>query len=97
MTEVVFLGKASRELEAAASYYNSQQPGLGQKFLAEVRRARDRIVLLPKAAPEIRGGVRRRSIHRFPYHVIYRLDSDQILVIAIAHKRRRPDFWLGRV
>jgi toxin ParE1/3/4 len=94
---VRFLPKASEELEAAASYYDKRHPGLGRRFIAEARKAHDRIAAMPKAAPEIRPGIRRRSIHRFPYQIIYRVSDDQALIIAVAHKRRRPGFWLGRV
>jgi plasmid stabilization system protein ParE len=97
MRVVQFLAAASEELEAAASYYENHQSGLGHQLIAEARKTRDRIVALPNAAPEIRSGIRRRTIHRFPYHIIYRVTDDQILVIAVAHKRRRPDYWLGRM
>lgn len=97
MRIVEFLAKASEELEAAASYYDKHQPGLGYQFIAEVRKTRDRMVALPNAAPEVREGIRRRSIHRFPYHVIYRVAEEKIIVVAVAHKRRRPGFWLGRI
>jgi len=97
MSGVKFLTKASEELEAAASYYDKHQNGLGRQFIGEVRKTQDRIIALPKAAPEIREGIRRRSIHRFPYHVIYHVTDNQILIIAVAHKRRRPAFWEGRL
>lgn len=97
MRSVEFLTRASEELEAAASYYEEHQPGLGRHFIAEVKKVQDRITALPNAAPEVREGIRRRSIHRFPYHVIYRVANDKIVIIAVAHKRRRPDFWLGRI
>ena len=97
MKTVQFLAKASEELEAAASYYDLHQPGLGRQFIAETRKTRDRIVALPNAAPEIRERIRHRSIHRFPYHIIYRVADGQILIIAVAHRRRRPGFWLGRI
>lgn len=71
MSGVKFLTKASQELEATASYYDKHQTGLGRQFIAEVRKAQVRIIALPKAAPEIREGIKRRSIHRFPYHIIY--------------------------
>ena len=97
MREAVFLPEASDDLEAAASHYNKHQPGLGHQFITEVRKTRDRIVTLPKAAPEVRKGIRRRSVHRFPYSIIYREIDEQIVVLAIAHKRRHPAFWNDRL
>lgn len=97
MIPVFFHPKASIELEAAATYYEKRQSGLGKSFLAETRKAHIRISELPNAALEIRPGIRRRSIHRFPYYVVYAISTENIAVIAVAHKRRRPDFWVGRV
>lgn len=97
MIAVSFLTEASEELEAASSYYDKHQPGLGRQLIAEARKARDRISALPNAAPEVRPGIRCRSIHKFPYQIIYRVSEDQILIVAVAHKRRRPDFWADRV
>ena len=97
MREAIFLPEASEDLEAAAIYYEQHQPGLGQQFVAEVKKARDRVVALPKAAPEVRKGIRRRSIHRFPYSVIYRAADEPIVIVAIAHKRRHPGFWNERI
>jgi len=53
MNGVKFLAKASEELEAAASYYDNYQIGLGRQFIGEVRKTQGRIIALPKAAPEI--------------------------------------------
>ena len=36
------------------------------------------------------------SLHRFPYSLIYRIQGDEIRVIAIAHHSRRPGYWMGR-
>lgn len=97
MRHVRFLDEASEELEATAAYYDNQHPGLGAAFVAEARKTRKRIAELPYAARAVRKGIRRRAIHKFPYYVIYRVSDDDVLVIAIAHKRRRPGFWRERV
>jgi plasmid stabilization system protein ParE len=96
MTIVRILPPAVEELEASISRYESQQPGLGAAFLVEFKRTRERILELPEAARLIRGEVRRRPIHRFPYAVLYRVSIDEIVIVAVAHRRRRPGFWRGR-
>lgn len=96
MSIVRILPQASEELEASISYYESQQPGLGTAFLVEFKRTRERILELPKAARLIRSDLRRRPVHRFPYSVIYRVSNDEIVIVAVAHRRRRPGFWRGR-
>ena len=97
MRQIRFLDEASEELEATATYYNYQQPGLGAAFLTEARKTRERIAELPNAARSIRKNIRRRAVHKFPYYILYRVSDDDVLIIAIAHKRRRPGFWRGRI
>ncbi len=96
MNVVLILPQASEELEASISYYESKQTGLGAALLAEFKRTCERIFELPKAARLIRGDLRRRPIHRFPYSVLYRVSNDEIVIVAIAHRRRRPGFWRSR-
>ena len=48
------------------------------------------------AARIVRGSVRRRPIHHFPYSVLYRPNTDEIVIVAVAHRRRRPGYWLDR-
>lgn len=96
MIVVQILTQASEELEASIFYYESQQPGLGEAFLAEFKSAQERILEFPKAARLIRGDIRRRPIHRFPYSILYRVSNDEIVIVAVAHRRRRPGFWRVR-
>ena len=96
MTLFRILPEASEELEASIQYYESQQAGLGVAFLSEFKRTRERIEELPNAGLTVRGDIRRRPIHRFPYAVLYRATDIEIVIVAVAHRRRRPDFWRGR-
>lgn len=96
MTSFRVLPEASEELEACVSYYNSQQPNLGTEFLAEFERAAERIFELPNAARTVGGDIRSRPIHRFPFYVLYRSLEDEITIIVVAHRRRRPRYWVGR-
>ena len=97
MRAVRFHPEASEELEAVATYYEGKRPGLGALFLAEAKKSRNRIVELPAAAREVRDSIRRRSIHLFPYFLYYAAEEFEIIVIAVAHKRRRPDYWKNRL
>jgi toxin ParE1/3/4 len=41
-------------------------------------------------------GFRRIGVRGFPYHLAYRLTDDEVQVLAVAHDRRRPDYWIPR-
>lgn len=97
MIQVSLVPAASEEFAAAAAYYESQQRGLGQALVDEVEKTLNRIAEHPKAARVVIGGVRRRLVHRFPFAVLYRLRDKHIVVAAIAHRRRKPGYWHGRI
>ncbi|MEW6352039.1 MAG: type II toxin-antitoxin system RelE/ParE family toxin [Thermodesulfobacteriota bacterium] len=96
MTRVSFLDPAEQEMLEAADHYDRQTPGLGDEFLGELQRAVDHIVENPLLGPVLRKGVRRRIMRRFPYAVLYRLDPEEIVIIAVMHLRRQPEYWLNR-
>jgi plasmid stabilization system protein ParE len=94
---VRFLEIAEIELDEAIHWYGAQAPGLGDAFLIEVLSAADRIARFPEAWHSLGEGVRRYRLSRFPYGLIYAIDNDDILVLAVAHLHRRPDYWRDRL
>jgi len=95
---VRILGTAEAELTSAVGWYEAQRSGLGGAFFDAVVRTLARVVDQPEegsAAFEVIS-VRRILVSGFPYQIIYRLDGDEIRVIAFAHWRRRPGFWRRR-
>lgn len=96
MMIVRLLQPADQEMFDAAAYYELQVPGLGRAFLDKVDSAVSDIAENPERWPVLRLDVRRRLIHRFPYGLLYRLDSDEVVVLAVAHLRRHPAYWIGR-
>ena len=87
---------ADRELNDAADYYDSESPGLGTLFLDQVDVGYQRILENPHAAAEIDSDIRRLVLAKFPFNLIYEIDGDVILILAVAHQRRRPHYWRER-
>lgn len=97
MKTVRFLRPAELEMLDAARYYELQAPGLGNDFLDKVDSAVQDIGAHPERWPVIRLNIRRRLIHRFPYGLLYRVDTDEVVVLATTHLHRHPDYWLDRL
>ena len=95
--KVVFLAAAQNELDDAVAWYNRQAEGLGRELLDELDRAVRRALAFPQSYPEIEPGVRRCRLGRFPYAVMYGLDGDTLVVIAVTHLHRRPRYWIDRI
>jgi len=93
---VLFTGLARQELEDATAFYEQERPGLGGRFREEVRATIRRIQEHPASWPVVRDDVRAGLLYRFPYRLLYSTEVDYLLIIAIAHQHRRPDYWVGR-
>ena len=93
---VLFTRYAKQELEDAVRFYELEVPGLGAKFKDEVRKAALRIVEYPQAWSVERGDVRKYLLHRFPYKLLFSMETDHLLVIAVAHQHRLPHYWVDR-
>lgn len=87
---------ADRELNEAARYYDLEDPGLGSSFLGEVGRCLQSIEDHPEAGMILRGSVRRRLLHRFPYALLYKIKPSGIRILAVMNLKRRPTYWVGR-
>lgn len=88
---------AENELNDAADFYDLESPGLGEAFINEIHKAIDLIARFPEASLIIRGRIRRKVLIKFPYALIYSLRATEIRILAIAHQKRRPIYWRGRL
>ena len=98
MTDVRFHPHARAELLDAATYYEEQAAGLGGQFIDEAQRVADVLAESPGLGAPVRGyeSLRKWPLRRFPYSVIYRAETDGLLILAVAHERRRPRYWSDR-
>ncbi len=92
-----FLPAAEAELHEAAQFYEGRSGGLGHDFLDEVERVIESIVEQPYSGVRISRNIRRRILRRFPFGVLYAVEPDGILVVAVMHLRRRPGYWKDRI
>lgn len=96
MKAVKFHPDAESEMINAAAYYETQQQGLGKRFLVSVQDAINRLVLNPRLYPIVDKDIRRCLTHTLPFGVLYRELSDKIINMAVMHLHRDPDYWKSR-
>ena len=94
--KVVFSKYAKLELDDAIHFYELEYKGLGRRFKEEVKKAAIRISEYPEAWSVERGDVRKCLLHKFPYKLMYSVESNHIFIIAVAHQHRKPDYWIER-
>ncbi|NLX91926.1 MAG: type II toxin-antitoxin system RelE/ParE family toxin [Firmicutes bacterium] len=94
--KVSFLPLAEQELDEAFLWYEEQVVGLGNGFLDEFNQSIKRIVAFPALYEQIDNNLRRCLMNRFPYGIIYGIDGEQTIIVALAHLKRRPNYWSNR-
>ena len=94
--------EARAELRSAALWYDERRTGLGDEFIAEVSAALDRIGDAPESYPAWPGTravdplIRKVTVQRFPYLIAFEKHEQHVLILAVAHAKRRPLYWLTR-
>ncbi len=92
-----FHPEAETEFYAAIDYYEACEKELGYDFAIEVYSVIQNIIDHPIAWPVMEADVRRCLTNRFPYGVLYSIESDRIFILAVMHLHRAPDYWKHRV
>jgi plasmid stabilization system protein ParE len=98
---IVLHGGATADLEAAEAWYHAQKPGLGIEMVEEVHRGLEYIADNPLAAarwPDTpMANIRRYVLSHFPFALAYLVEPSRIVILAVAHTRRNPRYWLDRL
>jgi plasmid stabilization system protein ParE len=92
-----FHPKAISEANAAAHWYQERSYTAGKAFVSELDRIIEKNIETPGIYPSYIGETRRALFHRFLFSVVYRIVSERIEVVAIAHGRRKPGYWKDRL
>ncbi len=95
--KVRLISSASIELDEAVGFYDHQLPGLGLRFFQEIGETIERIRFMPDAWPKIGERTRRCIMKAFPYALLNVVESDLILITAVAHLHRNPEHFRNRV
>lgn len=97
MIAVRFLEAAWAEMVEAGKYYNSKSQGLGSDFLDALQRTVEGIGENPLLGEVAHQSIRRKLVTRWPYSVLYQVEDDELVIYAIMHHRRSPNYWHGRL
>ena len=87
---------ASDEIVETTAYYENEVPGPGDGFITEIEKVTGVLSQEPEIGHRTGEVFRRIILARFPYSLIYRIESDRIWILAVAHHRRRPGYWQDR-
>lgn len=94
--QVEFLLEAEEELIEAAAFYQTRAEGLGEQFLAEGERSARYLSEQSFIGQKLNEHLRRFLLRCFPYALIYGVEPDTILIVAVAHQQCEPGYWRNR-
>jgi plasmid stabilization system protein ParE len=88
---------AREEFRNAIRWYRSQNPLVSAEFRLTVSGVIRLVVQASQRWPKYLYGTRRFVMRRFPFSIIYIDDPELVTVVAVAHSKRKPGYWRGRV
>jgi toxin ParE2 len=94
---IQILSQAQHEINEAFDWYFKRSARAAAAFLAEVDAAFQQIAAHPRLYPVYTHSTRRRVLTRVPYSAIFLETNELILIVALAHAKRRAGYWIGRV
>lgn len=93
--------EARGELDAIAERYETERPGLGAEFLEDYATKLEQALGFPRSGPIWAAHetceIRRFVLSRFPFTLVMAWLPEAPTVVAVAHQRRRPGYWRGRI
>jgi len=95
--KVRFLAPAEIEMLEASAYYEMQVHNLGVNYLDIIEEAITEISENPKTWPVVGQGIRRRLVRRFPFSILYIIDDNTIIIVAVMHQKQKPNYWIDRL
>ena len=92
-----FHPEARSEFNEATVYYSEKSPSLASAFYTEIEDAIGKIVENPELYRVIDEDIRRCLTRRFPYAILYTIEDNYILIVAVMHCSREPSYWKHRL
>jgi plasmid stabilization system protein ParE len=96
MADVTFLPAAEADYQAAVAWYRARSPQAAAGFEAAVADGVQRIADNPELYGLVDDRHRRCLLRRYPYSLVYRVESAGVLVVAVAHSARSSSYWQSR-
>jgi plasmid stabilization system protein ParE len=97
MAEPIITAAAEADYLEGFLWYVERSAGVAERFEAEFARALAEIGASPHRFAGCGDNRHRRFLlRRYPYQVVYRVEVDRPVIIAVAHAKRKPLYWRDR-
>lgn len=94
-----FHGGAKRDLKQSYSWYRKSSDRAASEFLEEISATLDKISNTPGDFHPVSKHSKARSVRvdRYPFSIIYLPSATNVIIVAVAHDKRRPGYWQRRI
>ena len=92
-----FHPSAESEYLSQVAYYEEKRAGLGAYFISDFEGTMSKVMEKSKMYKQVEENIHLVSMKIFPFNLLYQELNDQVQVLAVAHKRRRPNYWKERL
>lgn len=96
MKPVDFLSGARLDFDVSFDWYAAQSTVAADRFSMAIESALSRIAEFPNQFARIDARHRECVVKRFPFRIVFREEEKRVLIVAIAHAKRRPGYWRAR-
>lgn len=97
MRSAILHPQANDEAIEAASFYESRRAGLGAQWIEKLESAFETLREFPELGAPFERGTRIFRVEKFPYGIVYQCYPDHLFIIAVAHSKRKPGYWMERL
>jgi toxin ParE1/3/4 len=97
MRALAFHPEALLEQQHSYDWYWERSESAADGFADEIKSALLRIRTNSSLYAPYHHLTRRAILRNYPYSIIFREINDAIQIIAVAHAKRRPDYWVKRI
>jgi plasmid stabilization system protein ParE len=96
MPPVEFLPSARRDFDESFDWYAARSPQAAMGFMDAVDAAVAAILADPMRYENLDGLHHACRVANYPFRIVYRMATDRVIVVAVAHAKRRPSYWTNR-
>jgi plasmid stabilization system protein ParE len=93
---IEYLPGAQRDFDESFDWYAERSARAAIGFALAVERAVESIIADPNRFPRTYAGCRYGLLRRYPFSVVFRDEPDRLVIMAVAHAKRRPGYWRKR-
>jgi len=94
--EIIFHIEAEAEVLQALEWYAERSAIAARAFVHELTHVVSLAVRSPEVWPKVFENTRRIVFPRYPFDLVFRLRGETVEIVAVAHQRRRPSYWIDR-